>query len=139
MVHDEKIKDELAAEPKLVQNADLPSVSVSVDKLKLSLTDRVLVTPEILKSLPDVSLLKPMPIKQWMKKSEYSPYNLRSRSKTQTVKESISSEDVGTYSESTELYWMPEEEEHQVSDKDDRFKTKNVHKKANFCYQVHGI
>ena len=46
IVHDQELKNEqaveLAAKPKVVQNiADIPSVSVTVEKLKLSPTDRV--------------------------------------------------------------------------------------------------
>ena len=48
--------------------ADIPSATVNVKQLKLALTDRVLVTSEVLDSLPSTHLLTPMVVKYHIKK-----------------------------------------------------------------------
>ena len=52
--------DITSASIKVQHFADIPSATVSVEQLKLALTDRVLVTPEVIDSLPSTHLLTPM-------------------------------------------------------------------------------
>ena len=117
--------------------ADIPSATVNVEQLKLALTDRVLVTPEVLDSLPSTHLLTPMVVKYHIKKVTPSRYNLRSKGKLR--KNEHPSKEVSTYSESTELYWSPDEEEYDEGSKVERSQTRVVKKKAQFKYRIHGI
>ena len=136
--HDEKCTTEVPTEPKEVQHlADIPSVSANVELLKLALTDRVLVTPEILDSLLNLSQLTPMPTKHCRKKATHSPYNLRS--KGTPPKEENLTKDASIYLESTKLYWTPDDEKDNELFMDEQFQTHTVHKKAKFQYRVHGI
>ena len=88
--------------------ADIPSVTVNVEQLKLALTDRVLVTPEIIDSLPSTRLLTPMIGKQHINEVTPSRYNLRSKARLR--KEDYSLREVSTYSGNTELYWSHDKE-----------------------------
>ena len=117
--------------------ADIPSATVNVEQLKLAPTDRVLVTPEVLDSLPSTHLLTPMIVKYHIKKVTPSRYNLRSKGRLR--KDEHPSKEVSTYSESTELYWSPDEEEYDECSKDERSQTRAVKKKAQFKYRIHGI
>ena len=61
-------QDQLKSEPEhedkqAAQAIELLSVYVDVKKLDIGLNDKVLITPEILEALPDISLIKPMPKK----------------------------------------------------------------------------
>ena len=117
--------------------ADIPSVTVNVEQLKLAPADRVLVTPEVLDSLLNTQLLIPMPVKYHTKKVTPSRYNLRS--KGPSWKDEYSTEEVSTYSKSTELYWSPNEEKDDECSKDEQSQTRTVNRKAKFQYCVHGI
>ena len=117
--------------------ADIPSATVNVKQLKLAPTDRVLVTPEVLDSLTSTHLLTPMIVKYHIKKVTPSQYNLRSKGRLR--KDEHPSKEVSTYSESTELYWSPDEEEYDECSKDERSQTRAVKKKAQFKYHIHGI
>ena len=88
--------------------ADIPSVTVNVEQLKLALTDRVLVTPEVIDSLPSTRLLTPMIGKHHINEVTPSRYNLRSKARLR--KEDYCLREVSTYSGSTELYWSHDKE-----------------------------
>ena len=136
--HEGKCTTEISPKSTEVQHlADIPSVTVKVELLKLAPTDRVLVTPEVLDSLPSTRLLTPMTAKYHIKKVTPSRYNLRS--KGTSWKDEHSSKEVSTYSESTELYWSPDEEKYDERPKDERTQTHTVNKKAQFKYRIHGI
>ena len=136
--HEGKCITEISPKSTEVQHlADIPSVTVKVELLKLAPTDRVLVTPEVLDSLPSTRLLTPMTAKYHIKKVTPSRYNLRS--KETSWKDEHSSKEVSTYSESTELYWSPDEAKYDERPKDERTQTRIVNKKAQFKYRIHGI
>ena len=127
--HEGKCTTEISPKSTEVQHlADIPSVTVNVELLKLAPTDRVLVTPEVLDSLPSTRLLTPMTAKYHIKKVTPSRYNLRS--KGTSWKDEHSSKEVSTYSESTELYWSPDEEKYDERPKDEQSQTCAVNKKA---------
>ena len=136
--HEGKCTTEITPVSTEVQHlADIPSATVNVEQLKLAPTDRVLVTPEVLDSLPSTRLLTPMIVKYYIKKVTPSQYNLRSKGRL--WKDDHPSKEVSTYSESTELYWSPDEEEYDECPKDARSQTHVVKKKAQFKYHIHGI
>ena len=67
--HEGKCTMEILPKPTQVQHlADIPSAIVKVELLKLAPTDRVLVTPKVLDSLPSMRLLTPMTVKYHTKK-----------------------------------------------------------------------
>ena len=116
--HEGKCTTEISPKSTEVQHlADIPSVTVNVELLKLALTDRVLVTPEVLDLLPSTRLLTPMTAKYHIKKVTPSRYNLRS--KGTLWKDEHPSKEVSTYSESTELYWSPDEKKYDERPKDE--------------------
>ena len=116
---------------------DIPSATVNVEQLKLAPTDRVLVTPEVLDSLPSTHLLTPMIEKHHIKKVKPSRYNLRSKGRLR--KDEYPLREVSTYSESTELYWSLDEEHSDECSKDELPQACAVKKKAQFKYRIHGI
>ena len=76
--------DITSASIKVQHLADIPSATVNVEQLKLALTDRVLVTPEVIDSLPSTRLLTPMIEKHHINKVTPCRYNLRSKVRLRT-------------------------------------------------------
>ena len=129
--------DITSASIKVQHLTDIPSATVNVEQLKLALTDRVLVTPEVIDSLPSTRLLTPMIEKHHINKVTPCRYNLRSKVRLRT--EDYSLREVSTYSGSTELYWSHDEEHIDESSEDQLSQPHAVKKKAQFKYRTHGI
>ena len=136
--HKEKCTVDITPASIKVQHlADIPSATVSVEQLKLAPTNRVLVTPEVIDSLPSTHLLTPMIEKHHIKKVTPSRYNLRSKGRLR--KDEYPLREVSTYSESTELFWSLDEEHSDECSKDELSQPHAVKKKAQFKYRIHGI
>ena len=129
--------DITSASIKVQHLADIPSATVSVEQLKLALTDRVLVTPEVIDSLPSTRLLTPMTEKHHINKVTPCRYNLRSKARLR--KEDYSLREESTYSGSTELYWSHDEEHVDKGSEDQLSQPCAMKKKAQFKYHTHGI
>ena len=129
--------DTTSALIKVQHLADIPSATISVEQLKLALTDRVLVTPEVIDSLPSTRLLTPMSEKHYINKVIPCRYNLRSKARLR--KEDYSLREESTYSGSTELYWSHDEENVDKGSEDQLTQPRAMKKKAQFKYRIHGI
>ena len=76
--HERKCTTETLSTSTQVQHlSDILSSTVKVELLNLTPTDRVLVIPKVLESLPSTSLLTPMTVKHQEKRVIPSRYNLR--------------------------------------------------------------
>ena len=117
--------------------ADIPSATVNVEQLKLAPTDRVLVTPEVIDSLPSTRLLTPMIEQHHINKVIPCRYNLRSKARLR--KDYYPLREVSIYSGSTELYWSHDEEHIDECSKDELSQPRAAKKKAQFKYHTHGI